>query len=105
MCLDALQSESTHSFFRDKYLFSSKYVSHKRSKRFHIFFCVGVVYSGEYDVCDVTLSVYPHRTNIFSVLVLCTQVNMMFEYDKVVGSIPTVVRHIFQACPVTVYFS
>ena len=22
-----------------------------------IFFCVGVVYSGEYDVCDVTLSV------------------------------------------------
>jgi hypothetical protein len=26
-----------------------------------IFFCVGVVYSGEYDVCDVTLSVYPHR--------------------------------------------
>ena len=26
-----------------------------------IFFCVGVVYSGEYDVCDVTLSVYPHH--------------------------------------------
>ena len=25
------------------------------------FFCVGVMYSGEYDVCDVTLSVYPHR--------------------------------------------
>jgi hypothetical protein len=25
------------------------------------FFCVGVVYSGEYDICDVTLSVYPHR--------------------------------------------
>jgi hypothetical protein len=24
------------------------------------FFCVGVVYSGEYDVCDVTLSVYIH---------------------------------------------
>ena len=95
------------------------------------FFCVGVVYSGEYDVCDVTLSVYPHRASlknmpghggnrtydlwntspmlcqlsyavrtvrvsdiseqnlvpsipvyssnmIFSVLVLCTQVNMMF---------------------------
>ena len=26
------------------------------------FFCVGVVYSGEYDVCYVTLSVYPHAT-------------------------------------------
>ena len=24
----------------------------------NIFFCVGFVYSGEYDVCDVTLSVY-----------------------------------------------
>ena len=23
-----------------------------------IFFCVGVMYSGEYDACDVTLSVY-----------------------------------------------
>jgi hypothetical protein len=32
---------------------------------FH-FFCVGVVYSGEYDVCDVTLSlsVYPHRASL-----------------------------------------
>jgi hypothetical protein len=26
-----------------------------------IFFCVGVMYLGEYDVCDVILSVYPHR--------------------------------------------
>ena len=25
------------------------------------FLCVGVMYSGEYDACDVTLSVYPHR--------------------------------------------
>jgi hypothetical protein len=24
----------------------------------YLIFCVGVVYSGEYDVCDVTLSVY-----------------------------------------------
>ena len=24
------------------------------------FFCVGVMYSGEYDACDVTLIVYPH---------------------------------------------
>ena len=29
-----------------------------------IFVCVGVVYSGEYDVCDVTLSVYPHRVSL-----------------------------------------
>jgi hypothetical protein len=29
-----------------------------------IIFCVGVVYSGEYDVCDVTLSVYPHRASL-----------------------------------------
>jgi hypothetical protein len=28
------------------------------------FFCVGVKYSGEYDVCDVTLSVYPHRASL-----------------------------------------
>ena len=28
------------------------------------FFSVGVVYSGEYDICDVTLSVYPHRASL-----------------------------------------
>ena len=28
-----------------------------------IFLCVGVMYSGEYDVCDVTLSVHPHRAS------------------------------------------
>ena len=27
-------------------------------------FCVDVVYSGEYDICDVTLSVYPHRASL-----------------------------------------
>jgi hypothetical protein len=27
----------------------------------HDFFCVGVMYSGEYDACDVTLSAYPRR--------------------------------------------
>ena len=26
-----------------------------------IFVCFGVMYSGEYDVCNVSLSVYPHR--------------------------------------------
>ena len=30
----------------------------------YFFFCVGIVYSGEYDVCDVTLSVYPHRASL-----------------------------------------
>jgi hypothetical protein len=29
----------------------------------HLIVCVGVVYSGEYDVFDVTLSVYPHRAS------------------------------------------
>ena len=28
------------------------------------FFCVGVMYSGEYDACDVTVSVYPHRASL-----------------------------------------
>ena len=32
--------------------------------KFFFFFCVGVVYSGEYDVCDVTLSVYPNRASL-----------------------------------------
>ena len=37
-------------------------------------------------------------------MVLCTQVNMMFaSIPKFVGSIPTVARHIFQACPVWIY--
>jgi hypothetical protein len=30
----------------------------------HDFFCVGVMYSREYDACDVTLSVYPHRARL-----------------------------------------
>ena len=30
----------------------------------HDFFCVGVMYSGEYDTCDVTLSEYPQRTSL-----------------------------------------
>jgi hypothetical protein len=31
---------------------------------FRIICSVVVVYSGEYDVCDVTLSVYPHRASL-----------------------------------------
>ena len=45
------------------------------------------MYSGEYDVCFATLSVYPHGASI----------------PKVVGSNPTVARYIFQACPVWIY--
>jgi hypothetical protein len=30
----------------------------------NFFFCVGVMYSGEYDACDVTLSVYPQRASL-----------------------------------------
>ena len=30
----------------------------------HDFFCVGIMYSGEYDTCDVTLSEYPHRASL-----------------------------------------
>ena len=33
-------------------------------KNYYNFFCVDVMYSGEYDACDVTLSVYPHRTSL-----------------------------------------
>jgi hypothetical protein len=45
------------------------------------FFCVGVVYSGEYDVRDVTLSAYPHRASL--------------------KNMPG--HHIFQARPVWIY--
>jgi hypothetical protein len=47
------------------------------------------MYSGEYDACDVTLSGYTLWVYI--------------HIPKVVGSIPTVARHIFQACPVWIY--
>ena len=121
-----------------------------------ICFCVGVMYSGEYDACDVTLSVYPHRASLknmpdhggnrtydlwntspmlcqlsyavwsvrvcdidrkYHKYVIVIQnitysnrpdlVAQLAEHwasiPKVVGSIPTVVRHIFQACPVWIY--
>ena len=31
---------------------------------FDFFPCWCYMYSGEYDVCDVTLSVYPHRASL-----------------------------------------
>ena len=90
----------------------------------------GVVYSGEYDVCVVTLSVYPHRTSLKNMPghggnrtydlwntspMLCQlsyanrpdRVAQLAEHwasiPKVVGSIPTVAGHIFQARPVWIY--
>jgi hypothetical protein len=42
-----------------------KTIDNEANEVYHLiiyFFCVGVMYSGEYDACDVTLSVYPHWT-------------------------------------------
>ena len=98
------------------------------------------MYSGEYDICDVTLSVYPHRASLknmpghggnrtydlwntspmlyqLSYAVRTVRVNdisnrpdrvaQLVEHwasiPKVVGSIPTVAGHIFQARPVLIY--
>jgi hypothetical protein len=66
----------------------------QQRRKYDFFFCVGVVYSGEYDVCDVTLSVYLHQASLK---------NMPASIPKVVGSIPTVAGHIFQARPVWIY--
>ena len=51
------------------------------------------------DACDVILSVCPHRG---------ASLKNMHDHDglvfpKVVGSIPIVLRHIFQACPMWIY--
>ena len=54
---------------------------------FNDFFCVGVMYSGEYDACDVTLSVYPHRVSLKNM----PDRGGNRTYD------------IFQACPVWIY--
>ena len=61
------------------------------------------MYSGrEYDACDVTLSVYPHRTSLKNMP--GHRVAQLAEHwagvPRVVGSIPTVAGHIFRACPV-----
>ena len=58
----------------------------------------GAMYSGEYDyACDVTIT-YSNRPD---------RVVQLLEHrasiPKVVGSIPTVARHVFQACPVGIY--
>ena len=66
--------------------------------------CVGAVYSGEYDVCDVTLSVYPHRAGLKNMPGHGgNRTYDLWNTSPVVGSIPTVARHIFQACPVWIH--
>jgi hypothetical protein len=37
--------------------------NNKTADRLSICVCFGVMYSGEYNVLDVTLSVYPHRAS------------------------------------------
>ena len=48
--------------------------------------------AGEYDICDVTLSVYLNRASL-----------KRASIPKVVSSIPTVAGHIFQARSVWIY--
>ena len=56
------------------------------------------MYSGEYDACDVTLSVYPHRPSLKICLASVGIEPTTFgaSIPKVVGSIPTEARHIFK---------
>ena len=67
----------------------------------HDFSCVGVMYSGEYDVCDVTLSVYPHQAS--SKICLTTVGIEPTTFGILAQCSANVVRHIFQACPVWIY--
>ena len=69
------------------------------TKSNHDFFCVGVMYSGEYDASDGIRNItYTNRPDRVAQLA-----EHWASIPKVVGSIPTVVRHIFQACPVWIY--
>ena len=70
------------------------------------------MYSGEYDACDVTLSVYPHWASLTQFRKISysnrpDRAAQLAEHwasiPKAVGSIPTVARHIFQAYPVWIY--
>jgi hypothetical protein len=47
------------SFYERKYVCVLKYAASDEL----LFVCVGVMYSGEYDVCGVTLSVHPNRAS------------------------------------------
>ena len=54
-------------------------------------------------LCDVTLSVYPHRAGLTRPDRVAQLAERWASIPKVVGSNPTVARHIFQACPVWIY--
>ena len=72
-----------------------------------------------HDVCDVTLSVYPHRANLkkmpchggnrtydlwnTSPMLVFPMSIRLASVPKVVGSIPTMAGHIFQSRPVWIY--
>jgi hypothetical protein len=51
-------------------------------------------------LCDVTLSVYPHRERLKN---MPGHGGIWAGFPKVIGSNPTVARHIFQAFPVWIY--
>ena len=73
-----------------------------------IFSVLIVIYAGEYDVCYATMSVYPQeQLRNITYSNRSERVGQLAEHwasiPKVVGSIPTVARHIFQACPVWIY--
>ena len=38
----------------------------------------GVMYSGEHDVCDVTLSVYPHRASLKNISLYIVYVSFLW---------------------------
>ena len=66
-----------------------------QSSNMIFFFCVGVVYSGEYDICDVTLGVYPHRASLKNmpghggnrIYDLCNTSPMLCQLSYVVRSV------------------
>ena len=57
-------SEKPHKYERNINLYTIYHNSLILKNTAVGFFYVGVVYSREYDVCDVTLSVYPHRASL-----------------------------------------
>ena len=46
---------------------SLKFLRYKCILRYDFFMCVGVMYSGEYDVCDVALSASHTQSNITNI--------------------------------------
>jgi hypothetical protein len=59
-----LQRFERRPFIGKSVIIVTTYTGTHCSTYIYHFFCVGVVYSGEYDACDVTLSVYPHRARV-----------------------------------------